>query len=88
MLRCKSEEDLKLLSLLLIMTAIAFGVSAYSAQQHVLLQTLTVRNTLRSAAGLRLLHPATIEERQNDVECHPEARLKGVRSSKAGNRLA
>ena len=56
---------------------------AYSAQQDVLLQTLTVRDTLRSVAGLWLLHPATREERQNDVEYHPEARLQGAHISKA-----
>ena len=60
--------------------------SAYSIQQDVLLQTLTVRETLRSAAGLRLPLPTIREERQKNVECHPEARLEGVRRSKAGKR--
>ena len=59
--------------------------SAFSAQQDVLLQTLTVRDTLRSAAGLWLLHHATREERQNDVEDHPQAGLRGVHRSKLGH---
>ena len=58
--------------------------NADSIQQDVLLQTLTVRETLRSAAGLRLPHPTTREERRNNVECHPGARLEGVRKSQAG----
>ena len=60
--------------------------SAYSAQQDVLMQTLTVRDTLRSAAGLWLLRPTTREERQNDVEYHPGARLQGAHRSKAVTR--
>ena len=59
--------------------------SAYSAPQDVLLQTLTVGDTLRSADGLWLLHRATREERQNDVEYHPEARLRGAHRSKLGH---
>ena len=60
--------------------------SAYVMQQDVLLPTLTVRETLRYAAELRLPPPTTSEERRNIVEeVILELGLKECANTRIGN---
>ena len=60
--------------------------SAYVVQQDVLLPTLTVRETLKYAADLRLLAPLTLDEREEIVEeVIMELGLKECASTRIGD---
>lgn len=62
--------------------------SAYVMQQDVLLPTLTVRETLRYAAELRLPPPTTTEERENVVQnVILELGLKECADTRIGNNV-